>query len=45
MINSMQKGGITSITCEEMDEIIRESEKTYDKIFPEIEKKIKHLGK
>lgn len=45
MINSMQKGGINSITCQEMEEIIKEAEKIYDKVFPEIEKKIKKISK
>jgi len=43
MINSMQKGGITSITSEEMEKIIKEAEKAYDKVFPDIEKKIGKL--
>lgn len=45
MINSMQKGGITPITTDEMDEIIKQSEKLYDELFPKIEKKIKALMK
>ncbi|MEK6830503.1 MAG: exosome complex protein Rrp42 [Nanoarchaeota archaeon] len=40
IINSMQKGGITSITINELNNIINESEKGYDKLFPVIEKKI-----
>lgn len=45
MINAMQKGGITPITIEEMDLIIKEAEKAYDKVFPEVDKKTKHLMK
>ncbi|MDD5193706.1 MAG: exosome complex protein Rrp42 [Candidatus Nanoarchaeia archaeon] len=45
MINAMQKGGITPFTIEEMEKIIEETEKAYDKIFAEIEKKIKHVTK
>lgn len=45
MINAMQKGGITPISVDEMEEIIKQAEKTYDKIFDEIEKKTKGLMK
>ncbi|MEK6860051.1 MAG: exosome complex protein Rrp42 [Nanoarchaeota archaeon] len=45
MINAMQKGGISPISIDEMEEIIKQAEKTYDKIFEEIEKKTKHLMK
>jgi len=45
MINAMQKGGITSITSEEMEKIIEQSEKIYDKVFPDLEKKIDKLKK
>ena len=44
-INSMQKGGITPITTDELDKIIEQSEKIYDEIFQKIEKKIKNLMK
>ncbi|MFA5856156.1 MAG: exosome complex protein Rrp42 [Candidatus Pacearchaeota archaeon] len=44
-INSMQKGGITSIKLNEMDEIIKESEKLYDILLPKIEKQIKAIKK
>ena len=37
----MQKGGMVAFTEEDLDKIIKESEKVYDKLFPEIEKKIK----
>jgi len=45
MINSMQKGGIVSITSDEMEKIITEAEKAYDKVFSDIEKKIGKLKK
>ncbi len=45
IINAMQKGGITPVSIMEIDEMIKQVEKTYDKIFPEIEKKIKELKK
>jgi len=40
MINAMQKGGIETLTEEDLDSIIKESEKIYDKLFPELDKKI-----
>ena len=43
IINAMQKGGMVAFSDEDLDDIIKESEKTYDKLFPEIEKKIKEL--
>jgi exosome complex component RRP42 len=43
MINAMQKGGMISLTIEEIDKIIEESEKIYDMIFHKIEKQIKSL--
>ncbi|MFH1359144.1 MAG: exosome complex protein Rrp42 [archaeon] len=45
IINSMQKGEITPLTCDELNEIVKEAEKAYDKLFPEIEKRIKELNK
>ena len=45
IINSMQKGGITPITIDEMNKIIEQCEKSYDEIFPIVEKKIKSLLK
>mgnify|MGYP001614168739 FL=1 len=45
IINSMQKGGIIAITADELDKIIEESEKIYDKLSPIIEKKIGELVK
>ncbi len=41
ILNAMQKGGIASFSEEELNEIISECEKVYDKIFPEIEKMVK----
>jgi exosome complex component RRP42 len=43
MINAMQKGGITPVSIDEMNRIIKETEKAYDEIFPVIEKRIKEL--
>jgi exosome complex component RRP42 len=45
IINSMQKGEIDALTIEDMDKIIEEAEKAYDKVFPEIEKRVKELTK
>ncbi len=45
MINSMQKGGIIPISCEELEEIVKQSEKAYDKIFSDIDKRTKALMK
>ena len=39
----MQKGGIPAVSVSDLDVIIKESEKTYDKLFPEIDKKVKGL--
>jgi len=45
IISAMQKGGQTPMTADELIKIIEQSEKTYDSMFPEIEKKIKDLMK
>ena len=45
MINAMQKGGITSITMNEINQMVTEAEKIYDHVFPKIEKQIKALKK
>jgi exosome complex component RRP42 len=45
MINAMQKGGIAEFTIDELNKAVEESEKNYDKLFSEIEKKIKHITK
>ena len=43
IINSMQKGELTGISVEEMNEIIDSSEKVYDKLFQDVENKTKDL--
>jgi len=43
IINAMQKGGITGFEYEEFEEMIKQSEKIYDKIFPEVDKRVKEL--
>ena len=43
IIHSMQKGGISPVSLEELDEIIRQAERVYDKLFSEIDKRIKKL--
>jgi len=45
IINSMQKGEIMAITTDDLNKIIEESEKVYDKLFPILEGKIKELNK
>ena len=45
IISAMQKGGQTPMTADELIKIIEQSEKTYDSLNPEIEKKIKNLLK
>ena len=45
IISAMQKGGQTPMTADELIKIIEQSEKNYDKMFPEIETKIKDLMK
>lgn len=44
IINAMQKGGITPVSCDELNEMVQEAEKAYDKIFPELDKSVKELG-
>jgi exosome complex component RRP42 len=41
IINAMQKGGITPLSEEDLKKIIEQSEKVYEKVYPEIEKQIK----
>jgi len=41
MVNAMQKGGITAMSGEDLTQVMEESVKIYDKIYPEIEKQIK----
>jgi len=45
IISSMQKGEITPLSAEDLKIIISESEKVYDKEYPQIEKQIKALEK
>ncbi len=45
IINSMQKGGITPFTIEELNTVVTQSEKTFEGLFKDIEKKIKALNK
>ncbi len=45
IINAMQKGCETHLTENEIYEIIKQAEKTYDKIFPQIEKNLKEIEK
>jgi len=45
IISSMQKGEIVPLTEEDLKLIIEQSEKVYEKIYPEIEKQIKSLKK
>lgn len=44
IISAMQKGGIEAISVKEMDDIIKYTEEVYDKLFPDIEGKVKALG-
>lgn len=43
MINSTQKGGISPLSEKDLDHIIDQIEKTFDNLFPEIDRKIKAL--
>lgn len=45
IINAMQKGGISPISIPELNKIIDQSEKIYEKLFPEIEEKLKKIIK
>jgi exosome complex component RRP42 len=45
IINSMQKGRMKPLSEEDLNIIIKESERLYDKLFPLIDKKIKNLLK
>jgi exosome complex component RRP42 len=45
MINAMQKGSDLPLTEADVDEIVKQTEKAYDKIFPKVEKKFKELKK
>jgi exosome complex component RRP42 len=41
IINAMQKGGIETLSEEDLKKIVEQAEKVYDKVYPEIEKQIK----
>ena len=41
IINAMQKGGMVTLSREDLKKIIEQAEKVYDKVYPEIEKQIK----
>jgi len=45
IINAIQKGDQELVSIEEIEDIVKQAEKTYDKIFPEVNKKIKELKK
>ena len=45
IISSAQKGEITPLSGDDLKEIIAQSEKVYDKVFPDIENQIKKLKK
>lgn len=45
IINAMQKGDMALFSIDELEQIIKESEKLYDKMFPEMDKKIEKLKK
>lgn len=45
MINAMQKGGIIPLTEADLDKVIKEGEKIYDKVFSEVDKQVKKLMK
>jgi len=43
IISAMQKGGIKSITADELISLVDQAEKSYSDLFPELKKKIKEL--
>lgn len=43
IINAMQKGGIVAFSADELNKIVSEGEKVYDKVFPSVDKKVKEL--
>jgi exosome complex component RRP42 len=43
IINARQKGGLIPITIDEMKNIIKQSEKTFDTLFPDLIKKIEKI--
>lgn len=40
IINSMQKGGLESMSTDQLNKVIEEAEKVYDRLFPELGKKV-----
>jgi exosome complex component RRP42 len=45
IINAMQKGNMGFISGDEIEEMVKHSEKLYDEIFPKIDKRIEELRK
>ena len=45
VINAMQKGNTEPVSADEINQIVEQAEKIYDKIYPEIDKKIMGLMK
>jgi len=41
IINAMQKGGIVPLSEQDLKKVVEQSEKVYEKIYPEIEKQVK----
>jgi exosome complex component RRP42 len=45
IINSMQKGGLDSLSADHLNEVISEADKVYDKLFGELGKQVSDLMK
>ncbi len=45
IINSMQKGGLDSLSTDHLNQVISEAEKVYEKLFPELGKQVEALSK
>jgi len=45
IINSMQKGGLDSLSVDHLNEVITEAEKVYDKLFSDLGKQVEELSK
>ena len=45
IINSMQKGGLDSLSVNHLNEIISEAEKVYDRLFPKLGKMVDSINK
>lgn len=45
IINSMQKGGLDSLSVDHLNEVISEAEKIYDKLFGELGKQVEEVSK